>query len=100
QSSGFDALLGTERAIVTEIPGTTRGAIEAYAVIEGVPFRLVDTAGLRESEERIERMGIEISKRYLAAADLILFCRDQEHDALPDVVGKPVVEVVTKADLP
>ncbi len=100
KSSLFNALLGTERAIVTEIPGTTRDAIEAYAVIEGFPFRLVDTAGLRESEERIERMGIEVSKRYLAAADLILFCRDQEHDALPDVGAKPVVEVVTKADLP
>src|SRR2546426_12032334 len=100
KSSLFNALLGTERAIVTEIPGTTRDAIEAYAVIEGFPFRLVDTAGLRESEERIERMGIEISKRYLDAADLILFCRDQEHDALPDVGAKPVVEVVTKADLP
>jgi len=100
KSSLFNALLGTERAIVTEIPGTTRDAIEAHAVIEGFPFRLVDTAGLRESEERIERMGIAISKRYLDAADLILFCRDQEHDALPDVVGKPVVEVVTKADLP
>jgi len=100
KSSLFNALLGTERAIVTEIPGTTRDAIEAHAVIEGFPFRLVDTAGLRESEERIERMGIEISKRYLDAADLILFCRDQEHDALPDVGAKPVVEVVTKADLP
>ena len=100
KSSLFNALLGTDRAIVTEIPGTTRDAIEAHTVIEGFPFRLVDTAGLRESEERIERMGIEVSKRYLDAADLVLFCRDQEHDALPDVGAKPVVEVVTKADLP
>jgi tRNA modification GTPase len=100
KSSLFNALLGTERAIVTEIPGTTRDAIEAHAVIEGFPFRLVDTAGLRESDERIERMGIEISKRYLDAADLILFCRDREEDELPDVGTKPVVEVVTKYDLP
>ena len=100
KSSLFNALLGTERAIVTEIPGTTRDAIEAHAVIEGFPFRLVDTAGLRESKERIERMGIEISKRYLEAADLILFCRDREEDELPDVGTKPVVEVVTKHDLP
>jgi tRNA modification GTPase len=100
KSSLFNALLGTERAIVTEIPGTTRDAIEAHAVIEGFPFRLVDTAGLRESEERIERMGIEVSKRYLEAADLILFCRDRAEDVLPDVGSKPVVEVVTKADLP
>src|SRR2546427_12971079 len=48
KSSLFNALLGNERAIVTEIPGTTRGAIEAHAVVEGFPFRLVDTAGLRE----------------------------------------------------
>ena len=100
KSSLFNALLGTERAIVTEIPGTTRDAIEAHAVIEGFPFRLVDTAGLRDSGERIERMGIEISKRYLENADLILFCRDADDDALPDVGQTPVVEVVTKADLP
>jgi len=99
KSSLFNALLGTERAIVTEIPGTTRDAIEAHAVIEGFPFRLVDTAGLRESEERIERMGIEISKRYLETADLVLFCRDSEADELPDVGKTPVVEVVTKGDL-
>ena len=100
KSSLFNALLGADRAIVTDIPGTTRDAIEAHAVIEGFPFRLVDTAGLRESEERIERLGIEISKRYLDAADLILFCRDHEDDELPDVGGKPVVDVVTKGDLP
>ncbi|HWC72330.1 MAG TPA: GTPase, partial [Gemmatimonadales bacterium] len=100
KSSLFNALLGAERAIVTEIPGTTRDAIEAHAVIEGFPFRLVDTAGLRESDERIERLGIEISKRYLDAADLILFCRDRDDDELPDVGDTPVIEVVTKSDLP
>ena len=100
KSSLFNALLGTERAIVTEIPGTTRDAIEAHAVIAGFPFRLVDTAGLRDSAERIERMGIEISKRYLETADLVLFCRDSDEDELPDVGKTPVVEVVTKADLP
>jgi tRNA modification GTPase len=100
KSSLFNALLGSERAIVTEIPGTTRDAIEAHAVIEGFPFRLVDTAGLRESEERIERIGIAISKRYLETADLVLFCRDSEDDVLPEVGTTPVVEVVTKSDLP
>ena len=99
KSSLFNALLGSERAIVTEIPGTTRDAIEAHAVIEGFPFRLVDTAGLRESEERIERIGIEISKRYLGTADLVLFCRDSENDVSPDVGTTPVIEVVTKSDL-
>src|SRR6266576_137413 len=97
KSSLFNALLGTERAIVTEVPGTTRDAVEAHAVLEGFPFRLVDTAGLRESDERIERMGIAISKRYLETADLVLFCRDSDEDQLPDVGETPVVEVVTKA---
>jgi tRNA modification GTPase len=98
KSSLFNALLGSERAIVTEIPGTTRDAIEAHAVIEGFPFRLIDTAGLRESDERVEKLGIEVSRKYLAAADLVLFCRDSEDDDLP-VDRAPVVEVVTKRDL-
>ena len=98
KSSLFNALLGADRAIVTEIPGTTRDAIEAHAVIEGFPFRLIDTAGLRESEERVEKLGIAVSRKYLAAADLILFCRDAEDDDFP-VDGAPVVEVVTKRDL-
>ncbi|MBW3569806.1 MAG: 50S ribosome-binding GTPase, partial [Gemmatimonadetes bacterium] len=74
KSSLFNALLGTERAIVTDIPGTTRDAVEASASIEGYPFRLVDTAGLRETADRVEGIGIEVARRYLAAADLVLFC--------------------------
>jgi len=101
KSSLFNALLGTERAIVTEIPGTTRDAIEAYAVIEGFPFRLVDTAGLRQADERIERLGIEVSKKYLAAADLVLFCEednDPSRDGFLAQVAAPVVVVRTKSD--
>lgn len=95
KSTLFNTLLGSERAIVTEIPGTTRDAIEAPAVIAGFPFRLVDTAGLRDAQDRIEKMGIEVSKRYLDAADLILYCGDANglnHSA-------PIIEVQTKADL-
>jgi tRNA modification GTPase len=109
KSSLFNALLGAERAIVTEVPGTTRDAIEAYAVIEGFPFRLVDTAGLRESVDRVERLGIEVSRKYLAAADLVVFCEaaDQgEGDgagaaraAFLAACRAPVVRVRTKVDL-
>jgi tRNA modification GTPase len=102
KSSLFNALLGIERAIVTEIPGTTRDAIEAHAVIEGFPFRIVDTAGLRDSEERIERLGIEVSKKYLAAADLVLFCEERDDPARAAFLAQvqaPVVVVRTKADL-
>jgi tRNA modification GTPase len=98
KSSLFNALLGADRAIVTEIPGTTRDAIEAHAVIEGFPFRLIDTAGLRQSDDRVEQLGIQVSRKYLGAADLVLFCRDSEDDDFP-VDRAPVVEVVTKQDL-
>lgn len=74
KSSLFNALLGTERAIVTEIAGTTRDALEATITIDGYPFRLVDTAGLRETVDRVEGIGIEVARRYLASADLVLFC--------------------------
>jgi tRNA modification GTPase len=108
KSSLFNALLGTERAIVTELPGTTRDAIEAAAVIEGFPFRLVDTAGLRASEDRVEKLGIEVSRKYLAAADLVLFCEegagsteqsDPERDGFLAHCAAPVVVVSTKVDL-
>ncbi len=109
KSSLFNALLGTERAIVTEIPGTTRDAVEAHAVLEGFPFRLVDTAGLRESDDRVERLGIEVSRKYLAAADLVLFCEEQgagsgeryqrQRDQFLIQVAAPIVFVQTKVDL-
>jgi tRNA modification GTPase len=106
KSSLFNALLGAERAIVTEIPGTTRDAVEAHAVLEGFPFRLVDTAGLRESDDRVEKMGIEVSRKYLAAADLVLFCRDAgceirdtESQEFLASCRAPVIEVMTKVDL-
>src|SRR5207245_8440530 len=106
KSSLFNALLGRERAIVTEVPGTTRDAIEAYTVIAGFPFRLVDTAGLRRSDDRVEQIGIEVARQYLGAADLILFCRDAgceggdpESARFLTACRAPVVEVVTKIDL-
>jgi len=74
KSSLFNALLGSDRALVTEIPGTTRDAIEAHTDFLGWPVRLVDTAGLADAEDRLERMGIEVSHRYLSAADLVLLC--------------------------
>lgn len=74
KSSLYNALLGEERAIVTEVPGTTRDALEARVAMGGFPFRLVDTAGLRESDDLVEARGIEVAHRVLAHADVVLLC--------------------------
>lgn len=108
KSSLFNALLGEERAIVTEVPGTTRDAIEAVLSVDGYPFRLVDTAGLRESAGRVEGMGIEVARRYLKRAALVLLCAEagrplegEERAFLAGSAGakRPVLLVRTKADL-
>ena len=105
KSSLFNALLGRSRAIVTEIPGTTRDALEALIDSGEWPLRLVDTAGLRETDDRIERLGIEVSERYLADAHVILACADSSEglEATAKRVGRnssaPVLRVRTKADL-
>ncbi|MGH7509076.1 MAG: tRNA uridine-5-carboxymethylaminomethyl(34) synthesis GTPase MnmE [Gemmatimonadales bacterium] len=103
KSSLFNALLGTERALVTEIPGTTRDTIEAHTDFLGWPVRLADTAGLWDAPERIDRLGVEVSRRYLAAADLVLLCVESGRRVGEDesaVAGTcPSLLVRTKADL-
>ncbi len=106
KSSLYNTLLGEERAIVTEVPGTTRDALESVISVGGFPFRLVDTAGLRDSEDRVEEMGIEVARRYLGAADLVLFCVEcgaeigsAEREFLAELGDVPCVLLRTKADL-
>jgi tRNA modification GTPase len=76
KSSLFNALAGTRRAIVTDIPGTTRDALEATMDFGPWPIRLVDTAGLRASSDAIERLGIEVAEEYLKNAMIVLVCGD------------------------
>jgi tRNA modification GTPase len=105
KSSLFNALLGRSRAIVTEIPGTTRDALEAVIDSGNWPLRLVDTAGLRKTEDRIERLGIEVSERYLASAHVVLACAEDARslDETIAVVSHrspaPILAVRTKSDL-
>jgi tRNA modification GTPase len=106
KSSLYNALLGEERAIVSEEAGTTRDAIEAVVQLGGFPFRLVDTAGLREPAGNIEQKGIEIARGYLGRADVVLYCvsadegpTGEDRAFLKAHEGAPVVLVNTKADI-
>lgn len=105
KSSLFNALLGRSRAIVTEVPGTTRDAIEAVIDSGSWPLRLVDTAGLRVTDDRVERLGIEVSERYLSAAHVVLACADSDVglDETASIVAakssSPIIKVRTKSDL-
>lgn len=76
KSSLFNALLGSERAIVTEIPGTTRDQIHERFTINDIPISLIDTAGLRETTDVVESIGVERSRRTMADADLVLVLLD------------------------
>src|SRR5690606_17598699 len=82
KSSLFNALIGTRRAIVSEIPGTTRDALEVLVEHDPWPLRLIDTAGLRTSADALERLGIEVSTDRLAAAHVVLVCGDEDDSLL------------------
>jgi tRNA modification GTPase len=106
KSSVFNRLLGKQRSIVTEQAGTTRDAVEMETMIEGMLFRLVDTAGLRKKAVEIEKMGVEYSRQFIAQADLVLFIheagtdfRKAEKEFLKTFAEKKVVRVVNKIDL-
>jgi tRNA modification GTPase len=78
KSSLLNALVGDARAIVSEVPGTTRDAIEVLVDHDPLPLRLVDTAGLRESDDVVERLGLEVSARWLARAQVVLVCGETQ----------------------
>jgi tRNA modification GTPase len=102
KSSLFNALLGAERAIVTEIPGTTRDTVEEALDIGGIPVVLVDTAGLRDALDPVEAAGIARTQSALESADLVVHLEDGSTHGLavtrPD--GPPTVLVCSKSDLP
>lgn len=107
KSSLLNRLLATERAIVTEIPGTTRDLIEEAITLGGVPVRLIDTAGLGRAQDRVEELGIKRTRERLTQADLVLYLVDgsqplapEDRQALAELAGRPGLAVINKIDLP
>lgn len=107
KSSLLNALLKEGRAIVTDVPGTTRDIIEDYINIKGVPLKIVDTAGIRETQDVVEKIGVDRSKELMEKADVVLFLLDvskeltEEDQLLIDMVqGKRAIILLNKTDLP
>ena len=107
KSSLLNMLLRTERAIVTDQPGTTRDSIEEYADIGGVPLHIIDTAGIRETDDRVEKIGVERARSCAEQAGLIFALFDgsrplseEDEEILSLLSGKEAVLLVNKSDLP
>lgn len=106
KSSLLNALLKEDRAIVTPVPGTTRDTIEEYLDIKGMPVRIIDTAGIRETVEAVEEIGIQKARQKLVDADLVLLLIDateplttEDHALFASISGKPLILVVNKMDI-
>ena len=107
KSSLLNRLLNEQRAIVTDIPGTTRDVIESTFNIAGIPIRIMDTAGLREVKDEVERLGIHLTREKTAQADLLLVVVDRSRplngddmDILNQCENKKALVVINKIDLP
>ncbi|MBE4907914.1 tRNA uridine-5-carboxymethylaminomethyl(34) synthesis GTPase MnmE [Bacillus luteolus] len=107
KSSLLNSLVHENKAIVTDIPGTTRDVIEEYVNVRGVPLRLVDTAGIRETEDIVERIGVERSREVLKKADLILLVlnynealSEEDEKLFEAVKGMDTIVIINKTDLP
>ena len=107
KSSLLNALLNEEKAIVTDIEGTTRDTIEAYINVNGVTLKLIDTAGIRETEDVVEKIGVNRSKKAISEAELVLLVLDQskaiskeDKDLLDLTKDKKRLIIANKSDLP
>ncbi|MCB2343164.1 tRNA uridine-5-carboxymethylaminomethyl(34) synthesis GTPase MnmE [Clostridium estertheticum] len=106
KSSLLNALVKEKRAIVTEVPGTTRDAIEEYISIEGIPVKIVDTAGIRETDDIVEKIGVETSKQKIDEADLVILMLDSSMDLSREdieiidyIKEKKYIVLLNKSDL-
>lgn len=107
KSSLMNALLRENRAIVTDIPGTTRDIIEEHLNIDGIPLRIIDTAGIRETEDLVERIGVDRAKETIESADLIIAVFDistdlteEDYNIIDLIKGRKALVLLNKTDLP
>jgi len=107
KSSLLNSLMREQRAIVTDVPGTTRDLIEEYVNIQGIPLKLIDTAGIRETHDVVEKIGVDLSKSAIESAELILFVVDvsstiskEDILILNNIKNKKCIIVLNKIDLP
>lgn len=106
KSSLLNALTKENRAIVTDVPGTTRDVIEEYINISGVPIKIIDTAGIRETEDVVEKIGVERSKEKINEADLVLLMLDssreldeEDKEIISHIKDKKYIVLLNKSDL-
>lgn len=106
KSSLMNAILGEERAIVTQVPGTTRDVLQESIHLGGILLNIVDTAGIRPTEDIVEQIGVDKAKEYAEKADLILFVIDgsetpdeREKEIISLIDSKPVIVIINKSDL-
>ena len=106
KSSLLNALVKEKRAIVTDVPGTTRDAIEEYISIEGIPVKIVDTAGIRETEDIVEKIGVQTSKDKINEADLVILILDssmklthEDREIIEYIKEKKYIVLLNKSDL-
>ncbi len=106
KSSLLNAMLGQERAIVTDIPGTTRDVIEEYINLNGIPLKIVDTAGIRETDNVVEQIGVDKAQQFMKNADLVLYVVDavqglteQDHQMMADIQNQQVIYLLNKSDV-
>lgn len=106
KSTLLNTLLRKEKAIVTEIPGTTRDVIEDYINVRGIPVKIMDTAGIRATEDRVEKIGVERSREVINQADLVLFLLDvetgitaEDREIFDQIQACNVIVLVNKEDL-
>lgn len=107
KSSLLNHLLHEDKAIVTDVAGTTRDVIEEYVNVRGVPLKLVDTAGIRDTEDKVEKIGVERSRKAIGAADLVLLVLDnsqpltaEDRELLQETDQSKRIVILNKTDLP